>query len=150
MVAEVMDLAEFRRRYEQTGKGWKPQASAGKAGGKASPAEGKDWEEELLAQIKLAGLPEPVREHRFHGTRKWRFDLAWPSLLVACEVEGGVYAQGRHTRGKGFEEDCRKYNEAATLGWLLVRVTPGLIEQGEALPWLRTAVAARLRATATH
>jgi hypothetical protein len=139
---ETMSLAEFRQKYQQTGKGWRAKAEP--AGRKSfKQGEGTDWEATLLAQIKQAGLPEPVREHRFHDKRRWRLDLAWPSLLVACEVEGGVYAQGRHIRGKGFEEDCRKYNEAATLGWLLVRVTPGLIEQGEALPWLHTAVVRR-------
>jgi hypothetical protein len=138
---QTMSLAEFRQQYERTGKGWRTKTEADKAA-KQNRAD-TDWVATLLEQIKQAGSPEPVREHRFHNTRRWRLDLAWPSLLVACEVDGGVYAQGRHTRGKGFEEDCRKYNEAATLGWLLLRVTPGLIEQGEVLPWLHTAVAIR-------
>lgn len=70
------------------------------------------------------GLPEPVKEYRFHPTRRWRFDWAWPDHKVALEVEGGAYINGRHTRGAGFIHDMQKYNEAALHGWLLIRVTP--------------------------
>jgi len=39
------------------------------------------------------GLPEPVFEHRFHKDRKWRFDVAWPDLKAAIEVDGGISAE---------------------------------------------------------
>ena len=69
-------------------------------------------------------LPVPTQEHKFHPTRKWRFDFAWPDWKIALEVEGGVWQQGRHTRGSGFVKDMEKYNAAAVLGWRLYRVTP--------------------------
>lgn len=91
-----------------------------------------------------AGLPRPVREHRFHATRKWRFDYALPGrLMIALEVEGGVWTGGRHTRGAGYLGDCEKYNEAALLGWLVLRCTPSKLRtQGLAL--LQRAVNARM------
>ena len=67
---------------------------------------------------------EVVAEHRFHATRKWRFDYAVPSLRIALEVEGGVWTGGRHTSGAGFLRDIEKYNEAALNGWLVLRCTP--------------------------
>ena len=70
------------------------------------------------------GLPAPVREHRFHPVRKFRFDYAWPDAQVALEVEGGVWTGGRHTRGTGFLRDMEKYNHAAVRGWYVVRCTP--------------------------
>ncbi len=76
---------------------------------------------------KLAGLPEPTLEHRFAPPRQWRFDLAWPELKLAVECEGGIWTGGRHTRGKGFEDDCVKYNAAALLGWTLLRFTGGML-----------------------
>ena len=69
----------------------------------------------LKFHIDAAGLPEPVREFKFHPTRRWRFDFAWPDHKVAAEVEGGTWTGGRHTRGSGFEKDCHKYNAAAGL-----------------------------------
>lgn len=83
----------------------------------------------LLSQLEEAGLPAPEREFVFHPKRKWRFDLCWPELKLAGEVEGGIWLQTKTGRGKGhahpirFSKDCEKYSEAAILGFLLIRVT---------------------------
>ena len=66
----------------------------------------------------------PVEEFRFCETRKWRFDFAFPDKKVALEVEGGVFSQGRHVRGAGFIADLAKYNQAASMGWRILRVVP--------------------------
>ena len=92
-----------------------------------------DLEDALDFQIRAVGLPEPGREWRFHPTRKWRFDLARPDLLLAVEVDGGTWTQGRHTRGFGYRLDCEKMNEAQLLGWRVLRVTRGMIEDGTAI-----------------
>ena len=73
-----------------------------------------------------------VAEHRF-GKRRSRFDYACLSLMVAIEVEGGVWVRGRHTRGKGFIEDMKKYNHATVLGWRVLRYTP---DQFNDLVWI--------------
>jgi hypothetical protein len=91
-----------------------------------------DYAETLLIQLQLSGLPEPQREFLFHNKRKWRFDLAWPELLIAVEVEGGIWTGGRHVRGEGYEADCEKYNEAQLAGWMVLRFTPGMIKKGKA------------------
>lgn len=85
-------------------------------------------------------LPAPVREHVFHPVRKWRFDLAWPELLVALEVDGGVYIGGAHNRGPHVESDCEKFSSAAALGWRVLRVTPRHVRDGRALLWLVAAL----------
>ena len=100
-------------------------------------------EQELDCQIGFDSVPLPEYEHRFHPTRKWRFDFAWPEYQVACEVEGGTWIGGRHNRGLGFQKDCTKYNEAAILGWLVLRVTGQHIESGKALVWIRRALTER-------
>jgi very-short-patch-repair endonuclease len=87
----------------------------------------------LDKQMQYAGLPVPVSEYRFHPSRRWRFDYALPQHSVAIEVEGGVWTQGRHTRGKGYLGDLAKYNEATILGWRVLRFTPGQVKDGTAL-----------------
>jgi hypothetical protein len=89
----------------------------------------------LAAQIETAGIQEPEREWIFHPTRKWRFDFAFPYLVppLAIEVEGGTWARGRHTRGKGFEQDCIKYNAAALLNWRVLRFTGDMVRDGRAI-----------------
>lgn len=87
----------------------------------------------LLFQLRAAGLPEPEREWRFLPGRRYRIDLAYPNRRWAIECEGGVWVNGRHTRPSGYLGDMRKYNELAIAGWRLLRVTPDMIERGEAL-----------------
>lgn len=97
-------------------------------------------EEKLSLHIRLHKLPEPVREYRFHGFRRWRFDFAWPELKLAAEVEGGTWTGGRHTRGSGFEKDCEKYNSATALGWKVYRFTSGMIIDGRAVLAIENAI----------
>lgn len=87
----------------------------------------------LVWQLQAVSAPLPVTEYRFHPERRWRFDLAWPDLLVAVEVDGGVWTGGRHVRGAGVEADCEKVSHAAALGWRVLRLTPRMIDQGSAL-----------------
>ncbi len=101
-------------------------------------------EDLLLFHVRTVGLPEPVREHRFSTTgRRWRFDLSWPDYLVAAECEGATWVQGRHTSGAGFAADTLKYNEAAILGWCVLRFTRNQIESGLAVNMVERALRAR-------
>ena len=43
--------------------------------------------------------------------------------MTLIEVEGGIWTKGRHSRGKGFEQDCEKYLEAVLLGFKVIRLT---------------------------
>ena len=72
------------------------------------------------------GLPEPISEHKFHDTRRWRLDYFFDTgdVKIALEVEGGVWVRGRHTRGSGFVKDMEKYNQVAAYGIFLLRVQP--------------------------
>jgi hypothetical protein len=95
---------------------------------------------ELVTQLEIVGIEAAAKEFRFHPDRKWRFDLAWPSLLIAVEVHGGIHTGGRHTRGGGFEKDREKMNEAQILGWIVLEVTGEQIRSGQALAWVEKAL----------
>ena len=90
--------------------------------------------ESHLENYKIDGW---VTEHKFMEKRKFRFDFAWPSLMIAVEVEGGIYRGGRHTSFAGFTNDCSKYNEAAKIGWKVFRFTSKQVSDGEAIEFLR-------------
>lgn len=90
-------------------------------------------EDQLAFQIQAAQLPTPEREVVFARPRRWRFDFAWPSHMVAVEVEGGLWIRGAHTRGSGVARDVDKYNEAALMGWTVVRVTGDMVADGRGL-----------------
>ena len=96
----------------------------------------------FLAVLKQNGLPAPVPEYRFHPTRKWRIDWAFPEQRVALEVEGGIFIRGRHSRGVGMLKDMEKYNELAARGWRLIRTTPDNLCSPDTLRILTLALAA--------
>ncbi len=90
----------------------------------------------VLAWCAHVGLPAPVFEYKFHATRKWAFDLAWPSTKTACEVEGMD-----HRRGKRFASDLVKYSEGAIQGWCIIRVTPHNLFKPATADMIRRALA---------
>ena len=93
----------------------------------------------VLRHILDAIHPGVQTEVRFHGERRWRFDYAWPEHKIAFEVEGGAWTNGRHVRGKGYENDCVKYSEAAIHGWTVIRATTGMCSDGRAVELLEKA-----------
>lgn len=87
-------------------------------------------------QLKANKVPLPVDEYRFHKERRWRLDDAWPAHKIAIEYHGGIYSNGRHVRGKGFEDDREKMNEAILEGWRVLEVTTKHISTLKALNWV--------------
>ena len=103
--------------------------------------------EHIIPALIQEDVELPEEEYRFHPTRRWRFDFAYPELKLAIEIEGSVFGRnvvcrncgkavtrvlkggrtvtvregGRHTSGAGYEKDCEKYNNAARLGWKVLR-----------------------------
>lgn len=70
---------------------------------------------------------EVVMEHRFHPTRRWRFDFAVPGRKLAVEYNGHGHTGrghiGRHATITGMSGDCEKLNEAQRLGWTVLQFT---------------------------
>ena len=84
-----------------------------------------ETQKELFHRVlKKSVYPDPIKEYKFHKKRKWRIDFCWPQYMLAFEIEGGIFVQGRHTRGKGFLGDIYKYNEIELQGFTLLRSPP--------------------------
>jgi hypothetical protein len=83
----------------------------------------------------------PEREFLFHPDRKWRFDFCWPREKVAVEIDGGTaFGKSAHSKGAGYENDCRKANEAAIREWLVYRFTTEMVFSGEAIDMILRAL----------
>ena len=91
----------------------------------------------FLALLRREGLPVPDTEYRFHPTRRFRLDFAWPDYRLGLEVDGGVWTGGKHGRGTGIVKDQEKTNEAAALGWRILRVTPANLVSTQTVRWIR-------------
>lgn len=87
--------------------------------------------ETLKLALRALGIAPEMDEYRFHPQRQWRFDLAWPSLMIAVEIDGGEWlsrggrAVGRHAHAADYE----KLNEATIMGWRILRFTGSQVDQ---------------------
>lgn len=102
---------------------------------------GSPLERLLLTSLRAAGLPEPVRELRFHPPRMFRVDFCWPSAMLAVEVEGGIYRGGGHSSVKGLIRDIEKGNLLTMDGWRLLRFHGDQVKSGEATALIAQALA---------
>lgn len=106
------------------------------------------WELHFMRDITAVEPETPRRQFRFHPTRAWRFDFAWPLWLVAVEVEGLTPIRfvedddgstrahvGRHQSVDGMNDDLEKYAEATLLGWRVLRVSQAHVKSGQACMW---------------
>lgn len=108
-----------------------------------------ELELELLSQIRLVGLPEPVREYRAIPERRFKWDFAWPDKNLMVEVQGDIWAgrrgeQSGHTSGVGLTRDYRKNNLAVAAGWRILYYTGAMIRTGEAVCGIEEALNAKL------
>lgn len=70
------------------------------------------------------GIPIPAFEYRFHPDRRWRMDLAWIEKKVYLEVQGGIFINGRHSRGAALLKEWEKHNTASWMGWRVLYCQP--------------------------
>ena len=96
-----------------------------------------------LVQCLLEAGHQLRIEHRFHPTRRWRFDLALPELWLAVEIDGGGWVHGRHHREEGRQADEEKRQAAESLGWRVLRVSWEHVRSGEALSLIRLVIEKR-------
>ena len=97
--------------------------------------------EKHLKELGITFFPE----FRFHKERKWRLDYILTDESGACllrgataiEIEGAIWSRGRHTRGKGFEEDCIKYDTATMMGYRVLRFSTQQVLRGTAKAFLK-------------
>lgn len=102
-------------------------------------------EDALALQIRALKLPVPVREHRFDAVRKWRFDFAWPDLMLAVECQGGIWSKGGHSTGVGITRDLEKLDAAHRLGWTVYQCGAALIKSGQAAETIEILILSKIR-----
>lgn len=87
---------------------------------------GRKWSDlSMLERFRLAWKQhgfdgsDMTTEHVFHGERKWRFDVAFPSQRLAIEFDGMGFG---HQSTKGIRLNHEKQNEAVAMGWRVMRI----------------------------
>lgn len=113
----------------------------GKPKPKRTKPPARELEDRLYTDLQLAGLCDGLeRQYRFHPTRKFRADFAYPARRLLIEVQGGSWVGGGHTRGAGYERDCERMNLATLEGYQMMWFTSSMVRQGRAVPEIRAAL----------
>lgn len=111
-------------------------------GKRKPPGQKSRLEEKVASDLAALGLMDGCeRQYRFHPTRRWKIDFAWPKWSVgdwyepfAIEVNGGTYLQGRHrgahSRGSRQRQDYEKWSEMSLMGWTLLLVDSKDVKEG--------------------
>lgn len=116
---DSMDLSGEQSRLclQEDGKfGW----TTGKPEKRKQMPKEKRWLNMHMDYLAENGM-KVMREYRFHPTRRWRFDYAFPDYKVAVEFDG-LFGGKAHTSVRMVAKDSEKMNQAALLGWIVVRV----------------------------
>ena len=120
-------LAEYKKHYVPTRK--KPTKRKKSGIGATKRSEGEQTLSLQLKALKIAFQ----EEYQFHPTRKWRSDFYITDTKLLIEVEGGIWTNGRHTRGSGYLGDMEKYNEASKMGFTVLRFSTQQVKSGFAI-----------------
>lgn len=127
---------EQLRAHQERLSGRRRQPQSDPQPPQATHAKTDRWPLFLRDQIVAAGLPEPYREHCWHRTRNWRLDLAYPDRRLAIEVDGAVHRiKGRYLA------DIERHNALVLAHWRYIRVTPRMVQTGQALELVRELLA---------
>jgi hypothetical protein len=89
-------------------------------------------ETEFDFQCQLQGL-EPVKEFRAIPGRMFRFDRAFPKMMLLIELQGGTFSSGAHGRGYGIHRDYSKNNLAVKAGYRVLYYDSPMVRSGEAV-----------------
>ncbi len=97
------------------------------------------WEKTFEFQLKYHEIPPHISQFKFHETRKWAVDFAWPNHRIIVEIEGGIWIKGGagHSHPISIERDIEKYNQVSLYGYRLFRFTDKEIRSGAAINLLK-------------
>lgn len=96
----------------------------------------------LAFQLQAEGITDYQAEYRFAPPRRWRADLYLPAADLLVDVQGGIYVNGKHSRGAAQEKDYEKANTAQIMGFRFMQFGPSQIRSGEALATIKRALEA--------
>ena len=84
----------------------------------------RDLEGEFAGVMHMLGVPEPERQYRFHETRRWRADFAWPDAGLLVEIDG----ETAHLHHKQATLDAEKGNAAVLRGYRVLHFTGHMVD----------------------
>lgn len=108
-------------------------------------------------QAGICHLPPHKRNYRFHPTRKWEIDFAWPQFRIGLEIQGGIWGKskddmtgGAHGHAIGITRDMEKHNAYLDCGWRVWCFTPQQVKNGSAVKHIEGVLASTITILLTN
>ena len=102
----------------------------------------------LATQLTKAGIPFE-REYKFHPVRRWKADFmvtksfkAARNFWILIDVDGATFSRSKtgHNSGVGIRKSFEKFNEAAIVGYKVLRFDGPMVRDGIALQTIQLAL----------
>lgn len=121
-------LAKFARAYAAQNPAVVGRAKPPKVRG-VSDSKKRDLEGEFALMLRAHEIGGASPQYRFHPTRLWRFDFAWPRAKFAVEIHGQLFngKKGGHSTPSGIRADFEKDTAALLLGWRVFRIHSDMV-----------------------
>jgi very-short-patch-repair endonuclease len=107
----------------------------------------KSWEDDFAFHVQAHRLPPITRKFQFARSlgRKWEADFAYPDRQLLIEVDGGIWRKGggAHSHPMQILRDMSKGNDAAYLGYHVLRFTSDEVRNGSAVAFLIRVLSSR-------
>jgi len=109
---------------------------------------GQSSEDTFALVVKASGLPAIRRRFLFARQvlgRKWEADFAYPEYRLLIEIDGGIWRRGggAHSHPSAILRDIDKANDAAYLGYHVLRFTTDHVRHGHAIRYLTQVLESR-------
>lgn len=128
LTRRLTNLPSLRRRMESAGsrRGIEALRSLVAARDPLTPPPQSPLETRMDRLLRQSRFPSYQRQYPVNeGRRRALLDFAWPSKLVAVEVDGYRYHAGR----QAWENDRARQNMLGARGWLVIHVTARDLER---------------------
>lgn len=123
----IKNMGTINDINNQKKKAWRPFPQEWAAHGLPLPEY-----EYMFHKAFVTGISDPVQLKKIKGLKgkykQSRLDIAFWWAFVGIEIQGGLFINGGHVRGKQYINDMKKKNLLKQCGWIILEYEPNKID----------------------
>ena len=101
------------------------------------PKAPSEHEARFKLQLRANKIYVFKEQYRFHPTRQWKIDFAFPSAKLGIELDGAIFGKkSGHNTGVGILRKMEKSNELQKMGWRIFSFSGDQVKSGYAINYI--------------